>query len=155
MKNIIIIDIDDTLCIPNPERMKIANQETPDWDAFYKTDFLGDEHIDATLDLLDNVGSDGKYAFVFCTSRRERVRYQTERMIDLSLGFCIPDMVLMRPDDDERPCHILKPYLVRQAGIKFEDIAFVLDDKQSVIDEWNRLGVTTLQVRHPVKEGGE
>ena len=52
----------------------------------------------------------------------------------------------MRKDVDFRHDTIVKPELLEKEGIKLEDIAFVLEDRNSMVAKWREMGLICLQV---------
>ena len=54
--------------------------------------------------------------------------------------------LLMRKDVDFRHDTIVKPELLEKEGIKLEDIAFVLEDRNSMVVKWREMGLICLQV---------
>ena len=52
----------------------------------------------------------------------------------------------MRKNGDHRPDHVIKKSLISEANIKFEDISFVLEDRQEVVNMWRENKVRCLQV---------
>jgi hypothetical protein len=148
-KNIVIVDIDGTISKPG-ERLKYLQQDPKDWDSFY-ADCFDDEPIPEMVELVKNLsfgeGIDGLYEIIFCTGRRECVRDKTINWLyaHLDLYPMNDDELLMRKDGDLRPDAIVKPELIREAGIDFNDIAFVLEDRNSMVAEYRRLGLICLQ----------
>lgn len=136
---IIIIDIDGTVSIVG-NRLKHLTESPKDWDAFYNA--CGEDQPNKeVVDLLHSL--EGKYEFVFCTGRRESVRDKTENWLARNNLF---GEVLMRKDGDYRHDTIAKLELIEEMGIKFKDIAFVLEDRNSMVKKWRSLGVKCLQV---------
>lgn len=140
MAQIIIVDIDGT--IADISHRKHFLESTPkDWDAFYKA-CIGDKPITTILDMVWHLSYE--YEIVFCSGRREDCRQDTiawlGKYIDLQNY-----TLLLRPNRDFRPDHIVKPELVRKQGIDFRSIAFVLEDRKSVVEAWRKLGLICLQ----------
>jgi hypothetical protein len=54
--------------------------------------------------------------------------------------------LLMRKDGDLRSDTIVKPELIREAGINFDDIAFVIEDRACMVKKYRELGLRVLQV---------
>jgi hypothetical protein len=52
----------------------------------------------------------------------------------------------MRKNDDHRHDTEVKPELLRENGIGLETIAFVLEDRNSMVKKWRDLGLICLQV---------
>lgn len=138
-KNIVIVDIDGTIAKVG-ERLKYL-QGKPDYTKFYASCF-DDEPITEIVDLVKLLGS--KYTIVYCTGRREEVRDQTAHWLfkyHLPIG-----KLLMRPNGDKRHDVICKPEQLKNAEILLEEIAFVLEDRNSMVKTWRKLGVKCLQV---------
>jgi len=142
MKKTVIVDIDGTISKVG-DRIKYLKQEPKDWDCFYNACFEDDPFTEI-VDLV--VILDAVYDIVFCTGRRESVREQTESWIksNFPLDFCYK--LLMRKDNDFRHDTIIKPELLSEAGIKNEDIVFVLEDRNSMVAELRKRGFKVLQV---------
>lgn len=148
MKKIVIIDIDGTVSHIGEERAALLQDGRPiDLDAFY-ADAFDDKPVTHVLELVKHL--DKKYRLVFCTGRSERARTKTLNWMDKHRVPCKTNKLLMRPDDDERPDHEVKPDLIRRHGLRFNEIAFVLEDRKSMVDKWRELGVPCFQVA----EGG-
>jgi hypothetical protein len=146
MKNIVIVDIDGTISKVG-DRLKYLQQEPKDWDSFYESCFE-DEPIHDMLNLVNTLMLEC-YDVYFCTGRRESVRDKTHDWFNIqtSLEFRIsPHKLLMRPDNDHRHDTEVKPELLEKAGIKLEDIVFILEDRNSMVKKWRELGVKCLQV---------
>lgn len=139
MKQIVIVDIDGTVAKVG-ERLKYLKMEKPDYDKFYASCFE-DEPIQEMVDLVDNL--QGIYEIVFCTGRREEVRVVTERWLERNGLF---GKVLMRPNKDHRHDTTVKLLEIKKADIDLNDIAFVLEDRNSMVKTWRELGVRCLQV---------
>lgn len=148
MKNIIVVDIDGTLSIVG-ERLKYLKQSPKDWDAFYDSCFE-DEPIREVCDLVELLHRKGGYRIVFLTGRRECVRPVTNGWISINVfGSTMSPShktLLMRPDNDYRDDTKVKIEQFEKAGYKVEDIAFVLEDRNSMVKMWRDLGVRCLQV---------
>ena len=52
----------------------------------------------------------------------------------------------MRKNNDHRHDIEVKPELLKEAGIKLDSIAFVLEDRNSMVKKWRELGLICLQV---------
>jgi hypothetical protein len=139
MRQIVIVDIDGTVAKVG-ERLKYLQMEKPDYDKFYASCFE-DEPIQEIVDLVDNL--QGIYEIVFCTGRREEVREVTERWLERNGLF---GKVLMRPNKDHRHDTIVKPEQLKKAGIKIKDVHFVLEDRNSMVSKWRKMGLICLQV---------
>lgn len=155
MKDIVIVDIDGTISKVG-DRLKYLHQDPPDWDSFYNNCFE-DEPIREMLRLVYNLsyanyihireGTHNGYDIVFCTGRRECVRSKTVEWLKnhYDKDFLLFCMLLMRKDGDIRHDTEVKPELLREAGIDFNDIAFVIEDRSSMVKKWRELGLICLQ----------
>ena len=81
------------------------------------------------------------------TGRNERYRKITEDWLHDQL--ISPDYLLMRPDDDFTSDHILKPQMLTEWRMEHPDvgIAFILEDRDKVVEAWRNLGYNAWQVR--------
>jgi hypothetical protein len=139
VKRIVIVDIDGTIAKVG-DRIKYLHATPPDYDKFYEACF-DDEPIQEIIDLVKNLYKN--YTIKFCTGRRESVRDVTETWL---LQHSLFGELLMRADRDYRHDSVVKPSLLREAGIQLENIAFVLDDRDSMVKKWRELGLKCLQV---------
>lgn len=135
----IIIDIDGTVAQVGG-RIKYLKEEPTNWDAFYDACFE-DQPIMEVINMLKAL--ENQYEFIFCTGRRESVRSQTERWLE---NYGLFGIVLMRPDGDFRHDTQVKPEQLELASITKEDIAFVLEDRNSMVKQWRSMGLKCLQV---------
>lgn len=145
MKRIVIVDIDGTISKVG-ERLKYLNQEPKDWDSFYN-DCFEDEPIIEMVNLVYDLYLQ-RYQLVFCTGRRESCR---EKTINWFNKYFEPEIakhskLLMRPNKDHRHDSEIKPELLKNAGIELDSIAFVLEDRNSMVKKWRELGLICLQV---------
>ncbi len=145
MKRVVIVDIDGTISKVG-ERLKYLNQEPKDWDSFYNDSFE-DEPIIEIVDLVYDLYLQ-RYQLVFCTGRRESCR---EKTINWFNKYFEPEVakfskLLMRPNKDHRHDTEIKPELLKNAGIELDSIAFVLEDRNSMVKKWRELGLICLQV---------
>lgn len=143
MKNIVIVDIDGTIAKIG-ERVKYLTVDPKDWDSFYNDSFK-DEPIPEMCGLVRIIFN--AYTIIFCTGRREKCRETTAQWLEEYVClFAGKSVLLMRKDGDFRSDTIVKPELIREAGIGFNDIAFILEDRACMVKKWRELGVRCLQV---------
>ena len=145
MKKIVIVDIDGTISKVG-ERLKFLKQSPKDWDSFYADSFQ-DEPIKPIIELVWHLYRAG-HKIVFCTGRRESCREKTRQWLDKYFDYPISVCcnILMRPDNDHRHDTEVKPELLEEAGISLDSIAFVFEDRNSMVQKWRELGLTCLQV---------
>lgn len=148
----VVCDIDGTISKVG-DRLKYIQKNPKDWDSFYNSCFE-DEPIQEMCDLIDNLNDCG-YRIVFITGRREQVRSQTEKWIKKHINAYRPflgehPVVYMRPNNNHKEDFEVKPVLLENFIYDFVldnyDIAFILEDRQSVVDKWRSLGYRCLQV---------
>lgn len=138
-KHIVICDIDGTVSRVG-DRIKYLKSNPPDWDAFYAASFE-DEPIRDICYLVDYLAL--SYRIIFCTGRRESVRGITLDWLKTYVcGFPDEDL-FMRPNGDIRHDTEVKPELI--AHIPKDDIAFIIEDRNSMVKKWRELGYTVLQ----------
>lgn len=144
-KKIVIVDIDGTISKVG-DRLRFLSQKPKDWDSFYN-DCFEDEPISDMINLVNILLP--KYYVVFCTGRRESVREMTVNWLKSNLDIkkvVYPLQLFMRSDGDFRHDTEVKPELLKKSSIQFSDIAFVLEDRNSMVAKWRELGLTCLQV---------
>ena len=145
-KDIVICDIDGTISQVG-ERLRYLQETPPDWDSFYE-DCFDDEPIVEMCLLVRSLRKAG-YNIIFCTGRRDSVRDRTEAWIKryVSEDFTIP-RILMRPTADHRHDTEVKPELLQRHLTEAERqrIAFILEDRDSMVEKWRELGYRCLQV---------
>lgn len=145
MKDIVIVDIDGTVSKVG-DRLKYLQQDPSDWDSFYNH-CHEDEPIPEIVDIVKRLNFGVPYQIVFCTGRREGVRDKTYKWLSRYFGLSMmhQSLILMRKDGDIRHDTEMKPELLREAGIDFNEIAFVIEDRSSMVKKWRELGLICLQ----------
>lgn len=143
MKNIIIVDIDGTISKVG-DRLKYLQQEKKDWDSFYEH-CDEDEPIKDIIQLVEDM-YEACYTIIFCTGRRESVRTKTMRWIEDNLFIGNMWRLLMRKDGDWRHDTEVKPELLDKNNITPDDVLFILEDRDSMVQKWRELGYRCLQV---------
>lgn len=148
MRQLVICDIDGTISKVG-DRLKYLQQVPKDWDQFY-AHCDEDECIPNILNLIDNLAE--SYDIVFCTGRREAVRDITRTWInEHTRKLYVEDVdLLMRKNGDHRHDTEVKPELLNEFlnsyGYLPESVAFILEDRTSMVNKWRALGYTCLQV---------
>ena len=141
----VIIDIDGTIASVHPDRLKYLQQENKDWDTFYQLCFK-DDPIPEILDLVQTVIYSNKYKIVFCTGRRDTVEQETRNWLNEYFEELGEYILLMRKDRDWRHDTAVKPELLAKSGINTDNVAFILEDRDSMVTKWRELGYKCLQV---------
>ncbi len=142
----IICDIDGTIAEPG-DRLKYLKESPPNWDKFYE-DCFDDEVINNIQALVWQFLEYPGYEIVYCTGRRESVRDKTEEWLMVHEFDNLGEIdLLMRPNNDHRHDTIVKPELLADRGINPDDVLFILEDRNSMVEKWRELGFTCLQVR--------
>ena len=154
MKNLVVVDIDGTLANID-HRLSFIKQKSPDWNAFYEACDLDEPYLDVigVVNALKEIKHPRTgmplYKLIFVTGRSEIVRKRTRSWLLRHLGGDLRPMMrstlLMRTEEDYRPDHIVKFERFKQMGYKIEDVMCVFEDRQRMVDEWRRLGVTVFQ----------
>lgn len=150
-KKYVIVDIDGTLM--NNEHRKHFLDETPkNWKGFFGAinDDIPNYDIVKLVAILSNY-----FTIVFCTGRADKYREITKKQIT----FCFLKMkdiynvnnfgkLLMRPDNIKMKDYKLKTSIIlNHPTITFENIAYVLEDRNSVVEMWRKHAVRCLQVQ--------
>ena len=138
-RNTVLVDIDGTLSIVG-DRLK----HYPEDRNLFQSRCDEDEPHPDMCQLVYALAR--SYNIVFLTGRKEFVREKTVAWIEKEFGTMMPWLLLMCPDEEHRSDGIVKPELAQKAGIKLDEIAFVLEDRDSVVAAWRALGVRVLQV---------
>lgn len=142
MKKYVIVDIDGTVSKVG-DRLKYLKTDPPDWDSFYEA-CDEDKPFVQMLEMVSVLSR--AYFIIFCTGRRESVREKT--LYWLLHNYDRPPIsykLLMQKDGDRRHDTIAKPELLSDAGIPTYDIAFVIEDRNSMVAKWRELGLLCLQ----------
>ena len=144
MKNIIICDLDGTLCDIEHRRAHVT-EKPKDWKAFF--DGMENDTVnEAVMSVLGGWLNDFENEVIFCTGRPEKYRAATEAWLDEHYGVQLTGRELhMRKDGDYRPDDIVKEEILN-TNIDKDRVMFVLDDRQQVVDMWRRNGLQCFQV---------
>lgn len=139
----VIVDIDGTIARVG-DRLSHLKEEPPNWDAFYER--CGEDlPIPAIVQLVNKMGASFHHDVIFLTGRTESVRDKTEAWIAEYLDMHTYKL-LMRPNGDHRHDTEVKPELLSRNQITIPEIAFILEDRNSMVEKWRELGATCLQV---------
>ena len=160
-KHTVIFDLDGTIADIEIRRKKsIKPNGKMDWDIFFHPDNIKyDKPIPAIVNLIQTY-EDKAYKIVIFSGRNDRSWKETK---DWLKTHNIPhDLLVMRPDKfksksspvadgnpatgDMRfmPDEILKKKMLDEF-VDIDDVLFVVDDRQKVVDMWRDLGLVVLQ----------
>lgn len=137
----VLFDIDGTLADINHRRHHVEGGRK-DWRAF-NAGMGEDVPNQPVVDLYHAIWASGVFDVILVTGRNERFREVTEQWLAWNE---IPfKRLIMRPDKDSRPDHIIKKKILRQLQDEGKVIHFVVDDRQQVVNMWRANGITCLQ----------
>ena len=135
----VIFDIDGTLADLS-HRIHYVTNGNKDWDNFFSKvskDAPKQNIIDLTKALDDH------YKIILVSGRPEKTRADTQ--VWLFQHNVVYEQLYMRPDGDYRPDDIIKSQILDGILADGHEIAFVVDDRQRVVDMWRERGLTCLQ----------
>lgn len=140
----IICDLDGTLCeVAHRQEYALSQQ----WDEF-NSRCKDDGVVEPVRRLVELWSKRGKVMYL--TGRDQRWEEMT-RMWLFQKRVDYAEVLLMRPKDDYRPDWEVKLSLAEEFfGGKeklLENVAFVLDDRAKVVEEFRNYGLTVFQVR--------
>ena len=141
----ILVDIDGTLSDASKRAEMYLNGDTPDWDGFYAA--CG---TDAPIETIINIVSHlcDFYDVVLCTVRRKSCENATRAWLDVNAPRLAKVPILFRNDGDTRHDTVVKPELLDEYLGQHPDyrVAFILEDRNSMVAKWRELGFKCLQV---------
>lgn len=137
-----LFDIDGTLADATHRLHHIQNG-SHDWDAFF-AECVNDPVIEPIRDLAILVARQG-LKIILVSGRSDRVREETKEW--LARGGVPYSALLMRKDGDYRADTVVKSEFLDTILADGHEIAFVVDDRPSVVAMWRERGLTCLQCR--------
>lgn len=150
-----LFDLDGTL-FNIDHRLHFIKGTKKDYDGFFAA-IPGDTPKENIWDLLYMVWGDGTQIF-FVSGRGEECRTASVLQLAKKLEYLLPkhyteqeikdyanERLFMRSAGDHRPDYIIKEEIYRKHIEPYYDVRFVVDDRQSVVDMWRRIGLTCLQ----------
>ncbi|MFL2797481.1 MAG: HAD family acid phosphatase [Paracoccaceae bacterium] len=144
----IIFDIDGTI-LDISHRVKFALQNPKDWKSFY-SNMDADQPIEEICTLLKSLIKDDTNQILFCTGRVEDYRKKTIEQINKILKGCkyfdIDSFLYMRPKGDLRKDFMVKRDLYNKMINDGFDPVLVFEDKATVVEMWQELGLKCLKV---------
>lgn len=137
----VVFDLDGTLADIRPRR-QILHQDPKNWEGFF-AGMASDSPNHSIVELFQSLAATGRYIMVVVTGRPERYREVSARWLEMH-GLEVESM-LMRRDGDRREDHIVKLEILHAIRTSGLEIAFAVDDRESVVRMWRDNGVTCLQ----------
>lgn len=145
-RDLYIFDLDGTIANLN-HRLHFIKDEKKSWSDFFSS-CPQDEPIQWVINLLDNLkAGNPRGEFVILSSRNADVMETTERWLFKHKVY--HDVLIMRPSKDFRPDEIVKLELLMgylaSEGLKKDNVKFIIDDRQKVVNMWRKNGFNVLQ----------
>jgi len=131
----VLVDVDGTLAI--------RGKRSPfDWGRVGE-----DQPNPAVVELVQTITAAGRHRIVVMSGRKEQCRRQTEMWLDAQ-GVEFAELIL-RAERDDRPDHKTKADLYRRFVAPRYEVAFVIDDRDSVVRMWRTVfKLTVCQVAY-------
>lgn len=140
-KDIIICDLDGTLANDDHRShlIKLDNPNRSDnWDKYFEL-CSGDTPVYEVCNLVRRLNN--FYDVHIFSGRSDKVKEKTELWLSKHM---IPyDVLRMRPGESRDQDHIMK---IEWANPIRDRVAFILEDRQRVVDAWRAAGYICLQV---------
>jgi phosphoglycolate phosphatase-like HAD superfamily hydrolase len=138
---VVIFDLDGTLADINHRRIHLSSHN-PNWKSFNSA-MADDVPNKPIVNLYKTLWDSQRYQLVIVSGRSDEYRKFTEQWLSWNE---IPfSELIMRKKSDSRSDHIVKEEILKQIQSLNKEIAFVVDDRQQVVDMWRRNGITCLQ----------
>lgn len=139
--SVVIFDLDGTLANIEHRRIHLSGS-SPDWKAF-NSEMGNDTPNTAIVDLYKSLWSTNKYKLIIVSGRSDEFRPFTVQWLTWNE---IPfNELIMRDRHDFSQDYMVKEKILNKIRSRGEEIAFVVDDRQQVVDMWRRNGITCLQ----------
>ena len=128
----IMVDLDGTLCLhngrsPYDESLVLTDRPNP-----------------SVVEAIRAMASAG-HRILYLSGRSDACATESALWIERHVGL-VCDSLFMRQAGDKRRDSIVKLELFDRHVRDYYDIAFVLDDRQQVVDAWRVIGLTVFQV---------
>jgi len=150
--SIFVVDLDGTIADQTHRVGYVLNKQWDEYHSQSKYDLPFPEIVEFLKRFNQSVphGFASRLEFICLTGRNAKFRAQTLEW--LRRYEIEPDELLMRPDGDFTPDHKLKPtmlanYLEVNLDHLKEEVLFVMEDRERVVEAWRNLGVPCWQVR--------
>lgn len=140
MKECVIFDIDGTLA-DNSARQEILIKDKRAWNKFFEA--MGDDKPNEQLVVLYKLITESKqYTMIIVTGRPKQYKEMTEQW--LFWNEIAYEYIYMRTTGDYRPDAIVKEEILLEIQKEYK-VAFVVDDRNSVVSMWRKHGILCLQ----------
>lgn len=139
----IIVDLDGTLCDVS-HRVHFVKASPPNWQGFF--DACVDDTPNPAVAALVAMAARAHYAILYISGRPDSHRSQTEAWL-AQHGLACHTRLLMRREGDYREDTAVKRELFDQYISGRWEIAFTVDDRNSVVAMWRGMGLACFQVR--------
>jgi phosphoglycolate phosphatase-like HAD superfamily hydrolase len=137
----VIFDLDGTLA-DITHRLHHIKAKPPNWDTFF-AECVHDPVYEPIRDLVQLASEN--YRIILVSGRSAKVRAETEAWL---ADNDVPYQDLhMRADGDYRQDFVVKSQILDAILAEGNEIAFVVDDRPSVVAMWRERGLTCLQCR--------
>ena len=133
----IVCDLDGTLCDSKHRAKLLLEKKYDEFNSLCHED-LPIENVCSVVRSLK--WSDPEYVkIIIVTAREQKVRSRTERWLQLNN---VPfDEIYMRENGDQDADYLIKQKIFYE-HLKNKNIWFALEDRESCVTMWRRLGVT-------------
>lgn len=147
MKQVIICDLDGTLADAT-HRIHLTKGREKNWTKFFQ-ECVNDKPIKDIILLLDLLRISMLADIILVSGRSDEVK--TETIEWLKQNKIQYDHLLMRKHGDYRPdwkikSEILEQQILGTLGYQKDDIKYILDDRDQVVNMWRSHGLRCLQV---------
>jgi hypothetical protein len=137
----VLFDVDGTLANID-HRRPVLEEDPHNWKDFFSA--MGDDTLNEHIaDLYRLIWSSPEHECIIVSGRPEKYRELTEQWLTWNkISF---DRLELRPTGDQREDSIVKKGILDMLVSEGKEIAFVVDDRRSVVDMWRKNGITCLQ----------
>ncbi len=143
VKKYAIFDMDGTLADAT-DRQHHLQKEPQDWEAFF-----GDLHMDPPIEnivtLYNTIAATDTYKVAVFTGRPERYKQMTQEW--MARHGLAPCPIYCRPDNDNRHDLDVKREIYLNFVAQGREVAFIVEDRNSVVAMWREMGITCLHCR--------
>jgi hypothetical protein len=139
-----IVDIDGTIA-DNSHRQHYLEGGKKNWDGFF-SEMHRDIPRQVVISAVHALWLQYNWVPIFVSGRGEEYRIPTRDWIDKNMPWAVLFGLLMRPKADFRPDYEIKREIYENDIAPKYDVQLVLDDRDSVVKMWRKLGLECWQV---------